>query len=79
MTASRLRTSINVDPTIYEQFKRVADFHDRSISQELNRLMREAVIKYRMESSVTKDMEKELRSPERPKRGRPPVPNKKGN
>ena len=41
----KIRTSVSLDKSIYEQIKEIAEKEDRSFSQQLNRILKEYIEK----------------------------------
>ena len=41
----KIKTSVSLDKSIYEQIKEIAEKEDRSFSQQLNRILKEFVEK----------------------------------
>ena len=45
MNMEKIKTSVSLDKSIYEQIKEIAEKEDRSFSQQLNRILKEFVEK----------------------------------
>lgn len=45
MNMEKIKTSVSLDKSIYEQIKEIAEKEDRSFSQQLNRILKEFIEK----------------------------------
>jgi hypothetical protein len=72
----KIKTSITVDPDVWEAFKKVASAHKRSSAAELEMIMEDAIAGYRraggsvVPTAPTFTRDTDLTSPSGRKRGR---------